>query len=97
MSRHSEDSYAYRKARRAFLAEHPVCWICGHGGANQIDHRIPRSRRPVGRLEMWNWEPSHGPRPDGSPGCAVCATNCNQKRGTGGAPAPALWVTSPHW
>lgn len=50
MSQHSEDSYAYRKARRAFLAEHPVCWICGHGGANQIDHRNPD---PADPLAVW--------------------------------------------
>lgn len=90
MSRHSEDSHAYRKARREFLEEHPVCWICHHGGANQIDHKIPRSKR-AGRMERWNWRPSHGP-----PGCPICKQCCNQVRGTGEV-EQTRWVTSPDW
>ena len=90
MSRHSEDGAVYRRLRLDFLAEHPICWICHHGEANQIDHKIPRSKRR-GRLEVWNWRPAHGP-----PGCPTCGVRCNQVRGVG-QPKPQLWVTSPDW
>ncbi|WP_307821208.1 HNH endonuclease signature motif containing protein [Micromonospora humidisoli] len=90
MSQHSEDSQAYRRLRLQFLEDHPVCWICQHGGANQVDHKIPRSKRR-GRLETWNWRPAHGP-----PGCPTCKRCCNQVRGTGDV-APTAWVTSPDW
>jgi 5-methylcytosine-specific restriction endonuclease McrA len=90
VSQYTEDSAAYRKARIEFLDDYPTCWLCHHDGANQIDHKIPRSKR-IGRMERWNWRPAHGP-----PGCPTCGRNCNQVRGAR-EEEPKAWVTSPDW
>lgn len=89
MSRWSEDSQPYRRARRAFLTEHPICWICGHPHANQIDHDPPQSLYHS-RMDMDTWRPSHGP-----PGCPTCGRCCNQERGT--RPLAALTPPTPCW
>lgn len=34
-------SYDYRKRRAAFLAESDVCHLCGHPGADVVDHVTP--------------------------------------------------------
>jgi 5-methylcytosine-specific restriction endonuclease McrA len=89
MSRWSADSRWYRKAKVEYLAAHPTCWICGHGGADQIDHLIPVSKAPDLAMVVANWRPAHGVR-----GCATCPPTvsadkrrhgqprrCNQARG----------------
>ncbi|MET9301772.1 hypothetical protein ABZX66_20860 [Micromonospora aurantiaca] len=78
MSRHSEDGARYRAARQRFLADNPLCWICGHGGADTIDHDPPRAVHRV-KLDLATWRPAHGVR-----GCpvATCRRRCNQERGT---------------
>lgn len=83
MSQHTEDGARYRRARRAFLQANPYCWICGHPGADTVDHAIPRSVRRT-KLEITNWRAAHGvkgcthcpPKADGRP------ARCNQDRGT---------------
>lgn len=52
---------AWRKARAAFLAEHPLCRMCGQLGqvtpATRVDHVIPHR----GDVELFwlesNWQP----------------------------------------
>lgn len=82
MSRHTEDGHRYRVARRRFLAANRVCWICGHEGADTIDHVVPRSILKT-KLDYGNWRPAHGVS-----GCSTCVPHadgrprrCNQERG----------------
>lgn len=82
MSQWTEDGARYRRARRAFLAANPVCWLCHHGGADQVDHVIPRSVMRT-KLDYANWRPAHGTR-----GCDQCPRDaygrlrkCNQVKG----------------
>lgn len=76
MSRHSEDGRRYRVLRRAYLAANPVCWICGHLGADQIDHDPPRLHHRA-KLDQATWRPAHG-----TSRCPTCGRCCNQERGT---------------
>jgi hypothetical protein len=78
MSRHSEDGRRYRILRRAYLEANPVCWICGHGGSNQIDHDPPRAQHKA-KLDQSTWRPAHG---NGMGRCPTCGRACNQERGT---------------
>lgn len=73
----------YRTARLRFLASFPVCWSCGHGGADVIDHYFPASTHPQYAYEPWNWRPSHG-----NTGCPVCGVKCNRVRST--TPGPPV-------
>lgn len=66
-----KDVYAYRKLRRAILAESDVCHLCGHHGADTIDHLIPISRG--GTHDPSNLRPAHGVN-----SCATCGRRCNQ-------------------
>lgn len=77
MSRWSADSRWYRKAKAEYLLANPTCWICGHLGADQIDHLIHASKAPDLRYEVANWRPAHGWRK-----CPSCRQACNQRRGT---------------
>lgn len=72
--RRDEGAYDYRKLRRAILADSDVCHLCGHAGADEIDHLVPVSRGGTHNLE--NLAPAHGTN-----GCPVCGRKCNQERG----------------
>ncbi len=83
MSKHTEEGARYRRARLRFLSVYTTCWICGHEGANTIDHVVPRSIRRT-RLDIANWRAAHG-----VDGCSTCPPHgdgrlrkCNQERGT---------------
>jgi len=57
-----------------------TCHICGHGGAGDVDHVVPRSellRRGLDPADPSNLKPAHGTR---SP-CRVCGRVCNQSKG----------------
>lgn len=77
MSRWTADSRWFRKAKAEYLAAFPVCWLCGHMGADQIDHYIAVSKAPWLAMVVANWRPAHGVR-----GCSSCGQRCNQVRGT---------------
>jgi len=77
VSQWSADSRSYRRASQEFLAAHTVCWICGHPGANSVDHATPASVAPWLRFVVSNWRPAHG----GGRRCPTCGTDCNAKRG----------------
>lgn len=63
-----------------------VCWLCGHGGARQVDHLISQTERPDLIWDVSNCRPAHGA--PGNP-CPVCTRlagrkiHCNQLRGWG--------------
>jgi len=54
------------------------CHLCGHGGAEQVDHLVPVSIRPDLAWHLPNLRPAHG-----VPGnkCPTCGLACNQRRG----------------
>ncbi len=67
---------AYEANRAILLAYTTRCWLCGHDGADQADHVIPRSRG--GTSELRNLRPAHGTDP-----CPICGRRCNQARSSG--------------
>lgn len=77
----------WRNARAEILAVSRICHICGHDGANDVDHHpIPLWR--VDRLgldpcDLANLRPAHG----ANSRCPVCGSCCNSvKGGREGAP-----------
>jgi 5-methylcytosine-specific restriction protein A len=50
----------WRRARRAFLAQHPLCAACEAQGrvvpATVVDHRVPHRGDPVLFREESNWQ-----------------------------------------
>lgn len=84
MSRWSARGRPYNRRRAAFLASYTTCHICGHSGADTIDHIIPASAAPTLRDSPDNWRAAHGVN-----GCPVCGRACNQERGNRpGLPSP---------
>lgn len=51
-----------RKLYRKFLPKGVVvkCWICGMPGADQLDHKLPRSKFPELTWDEENIVPAHG-------------------------------------
>ena len=62
----------YRRRRAAVLAEDDTCHLCGHPGADVIDHVNPR----LPRDDEDNWRPAHGIHR-----CPTCGRNCNGAKG----------------
>jgi hypothetical protein len=83
--------YGYRKARAAFLADNDVCHICGHAGADTVDHvrAVAAGANPRDRD---NWAPAHGVH-----GCATCGRKCNTEKGDKPAAAVTRLATSRDW
>ncbi|MFE2323596.1 HNH endonuclease [Streptomyces sp. NPDC059385] len=73
--RHDLTTYAYRKQRARLLAESDVCHLCGHPGADVVDHLTPVSRGGD-PLDPDNQAPAHGINR-----CATCGRNCNGEKG----------------
>ena len=82
-------AYGYRKRRAAFLAESDVCHLCGHPGADVVDHITPVAAG-ADPGDQDNWAPAHGVRR-----CPTCGRNCNGEKGSSTA-APRL-PTSRDW
>lgn len=80
--------YTYRKARARFLAEQDVCHLCGHAGADTVDHVIPVSKG-ADPADRDNWLPAHGVN-----GCPTCGRRCNSEKGDRQA---AAFRTSRDW
>jgi 5-methylcytosine-specific restriction endonuclease McrA len=68
-------TYQYRKARARLLAESDVCHLCGHPGADVVDHVIPVASG-ADPEDTSNWLPAHGVRR-----CPTCGRNCNGEKG----------------
>ena len=65
---------ARQRVNARILAASDVCHICGHGGANQVDHVIALARG--GTEDASNKRPAHGKTP-----CPTCGVVCNQSKG----------------
>jgi len=66
----------WARIRRIVLAN-PVCGICGHWGADSVDHIVPLSKggHPT---DLANLQPAHSRYP-----CADCGKRCNLAKGAG--------------
>lgn len=63
-----------RKERnRRLLRLNDVCWLCGHPGADAIDHKIPVKLRPDLADDPANLAPAHHTAP-----CPTCGHKCNR-------------------
>ncbi|MFE6816027.1 HNH endonuclease [Streptomyces sp. NPDC057677] len=83
--------YSYRKARAHFLAEQDVCHLCGHPGADVIDHLIPVARGGD-RRDQSNWAAAHGVNR-----CPTCGRNCNGEKSDKPLAQAATLNTSRDW
>lgn len=85
----------WRRMRAAVLAASDLCWICGHHGADSVDHLRPLARGGP-PLDPDNLAPAHH-RP-----CPSCGRRCNTSRGAGRGTDPdsgpaTQGYTSPEW
>ena len=55
----TRSGYRWRKARAAILAASDICWLCGHPGADTVDHVIELDRGGP-ELDPANLRPAHG-------------------------------------
>lgn len=83
--------YQYRKARARVLAESDVCIVCGHGGADAVDHIHARSKGGD-NTDPDNLAPIHGVK-----GCPICLRKCNNEKGNKPLSAVTQLVTSRDW
>lgn len=84
MGKPGPNGHRYRTARAAVLAHSDTCWLCGHDGADQADHVVPRSvDRTRDHADTTNLLPAHGVN-----GCPTCGEKCNQVRGNGTTARP---------
>lgn len=69
-------SGAKRQARnRRILAASDVCHICGHPGADAVDHVVALARGGSD-VDPTNLRPAHHDVP-----CATCGERCNRAKG----------------
>lgn len=65
----------WRLVRAAVLRASRVCYRCGHGGSNDVDHIVPPGRGGD-KYDLANLAPIHGVH-----GCPQCGRKCNQTKG----------------
>lgn len=65
-----------RFCRAVYLMWGRTCHLCGHPGADSVDHLIPLSVWPDQPLDPTQARPAHGVA-----GCPTCGVKCNQSRG----------------
>lgn len=64
-----------RQRRNArVLAASTVCHLCGHEGADEVDHVIALANG--GSEDLSNLRPAHGQQP-----CPTCGIKCNRAKG----------------
>ena len=68
------------KHRAVILKASTICWLCGHDGADAVDHKIPldsakddAERRHLDQL--WNKAPAHH-----DVKCPTCGHKCNREK-----------------
>lgn len=78
------------KQHKAILAESDICHLCGHRGADAVDHIVPKSRG--GSEHRSNKAPAHHKRP-----CPTCGLRCNMVKGNRLIPPLKLRSESVVW
>jgi 5-methylcytosine-specific restriction endonuclease McrA len=56
---HGRKGRPWQRIRAQVLAASNVCHLCGHPGADTVDHVIPLSRRPDLAHDLANLRPAH--------------------------------------
>ncbi len=76
MSQHHAKVHGRTRQRRnrQILSVSDVCHICGHTGADEVDHVIALARG--GSEDASNLRPAHGQEP-----CPTCGIKCNRVKG----------------
>jgi 5-methylcytosine-specific restriction endonuclease McrA len=86
----SANGERWRKTRAAVLQRSTTCVLCGHEGADQVDHIEPRSLNPErDECDITNLASVHGVN-----GCPTCGEKCNQVKGNGTLTRP---ISSRAW
>lgn len=83
----------YRRNRAAVLASSTVCWLCGHDGADTVDHEPALATLEALGLDpadQRHMRPAHGVN-----GCPTCGIRCNQVKGD--RPHRPVITTSRNW
>lgn len=65
---------ARQRRNRRILAASDVCHICGHAGADEVDHVVALARG--GSEDASNLRPAHG-----QVACPTCGVKCNRVKG----------------
>lgn len=65
---------AARRVNKLILSTTDVCILCGHPGADAIDHVIP-PKRGGDKYSIENKAPIHGVK-----GCPYCGRKCNNEK-----------------
>ena len=90
MSRPNPGGRRWQAFRQVVFATYGrTCHLCGHDGANQVDHVISVLEAPHLAWDLQNCRPAHGTRNR----CPVCGRCCNQARLAG--PKRPVLATSP--
>ncbi|EXG80027.1 HNH endonuclease [Cryptosporangium arvum] len=55
---HLRGTQAWKRARAYVLKHSRTCWICGHGGADSVDHIVPMALGGA-PLDFANLAPAH--------------------------------------
>ncbi|MFG2172747.1 HNH endonuclease [Streptomyces niveus] len=84
-------SYNYRQARARVLAESDTCIVCGHTGADAVDHIQPVTKGGA-TTDPDNRAPIHGVK-----GCPTCGRKCNNEKGDKPLSAVTQLATSRDW
>ena len=72
----------FRRNRATVLQASTLCWLCGHDGADSVDHLIPRALCiATHRYDLLNAVSNLAPAHHHP--CPTCGIRCNRKRGTG--------------
>jgi hypothetical protein len=80
MSYASPSGRRWQKFRQVVFASYGrTCHLCGHDGANQVDHLLTVLEYPQYAWTLENCRPCHGTRNR----CPVCGRCCNQSRRQG--------------
>ena len=67
-----------------------MCALCGHDGADTVDHIIARDVRPDLAEDPDNLQPAHGVE-----GCPTCGARCNGDKGN--KPMSEVLITTEDW
>ena len=65
-----------RARNQRILAASRTCWLCGHEGADAVDHKIPVALRPDLEDDPTNLAPAHH-----FADCETCGQKCNRVKG----------------
>lgn len=74
----------WRRTRAHVLSRSRMCWWCGHGGANAVDHVVPIVKGGS-RTDPANLRPIHGVER-----CSTCGRACNSEKGSSTNAPPSM-------